>query len=440
MVGNAKKEEEPEVNLSREDQLSVLLMRQMEMMDMMSRRFAASEEKQEVKTTAPLITSENASKVVQAVLKSLTTVSKYTGSERNQYEAWTRFSTQLESAVSFYPELRELVNNKESISDIANLKDLADMTPQTNPFADDGGRAPSIITVTGSATTASVVLSAVLIQVTDGDAFDLVRRCELDGLKAYRKLRARVEPQLFGQLAASMNRLARLTVNSTSEPVKQLSYFGDLQSSICRYGGENLDRRTIEVVALAFAVSALPREYATVVADLGREAKPTFELLLQRCDFFYVNVLQEKNLLKDYAAPAEQVDTAAAAKSLAIDRRRQSEERKANEKKHLVCAVCTGGHSSESCWLMYPQKMEEFIKNNPAKEALCRERLAKPKKRMLASKSGKDTERAAAAVSSSPEKMTDEEIWEAERMTRFPVLVWHYRTVVVSSESTLETC
>eukprot|EP00854_Cymbomonas_tetramitiformis_P022753 gene22753-biopygen23521 len=300
------------------------------------------------------------------------------------------------------------------------MKDLADMAPATNPFV-DGVRPPeTIVTMQGSATTASAVLSAVLIQVTEGDAFDLVRRCENDGVKAYRKLRARVVPQLFGQLAASMHRLTRHTVNSTSDPVKQLSSFADLQSYICRYGGERLDWRTIEVVALAFAVSALLNEYATVVADLGREAKPTFDLLLQRSDFFYVNVLQEKNPLRDYAAPAEDIDTAAVAKGLLGDRRRQAEERKVNEAKHLICAVCSGGHSSESCWLMYPQKMEEFIKNNPAKESLCRERLAKRKKRMPASKSGEVIEKAAAAVSSLTEKMTDVEIWEAEEHDEVP--------------------
>ncbi|KAK3239968.1 hypothetical protein CYMTET_50141 [Cymbomonas tetramitiformis] len=64
--------------------------------------------------------------------------------------------------------------------------------------------------------------------------------------------------------------------------------------------------------------------------------------------------------------------------------------------------------------------MEEFIKNNPAKESLCRERLAQRKKRMLASKSGEVLEKAAAAVSSSTEKMTDEEIWEAEEHDEVP--------------------
>ncbi|KAK3276332.1 hypothetical protein CYMTET_15580 [Cymbomonas tetramitiformis] len=68
--------------------------------------------------------------------------------------------------------------------------------------------------------------------------------------------------------------------------------------------------------------------------------------------------------------------------------------------------------------------MEEFIKNNPAKESLCRERLAKRKKRMLASKSGEVIEKAAAAVSSSTEKMTDEEIWKAEEHDERRVL--HY--------------
>ncbi|KAK3237829.1 hypothetical protein CYMTET_52120 [Cymbomonas tetramitiformis] len=102
-------------------------------------------------------------------------------------------------------------------------------------------------------------------------------------------------------------------------------------------------------------------------------------------------------------------DTAAVAKSLLGDRRRQAEEKKVNDSKHLVCAVCSGGHSSESCWLVHPQKMEEFIKKNPAKEAMCRERYEKRKKRHLAQKT---EDRVAAAVSTA-EKMTDDEIWEA---------------------------
>ncbi|KAK3238920.1 hypothetical protein CYMTET_51110 [Cymbomonas tetramitiformis] len=413
-------EKKPELSQSREDQLSLLLVKQMEMMEVISRRLADSEQKQvvSVKSSETLITCENASKVVQSVLKSLGTISKYSGNERNQYEAWTRFSTQLQSAVVFYPDLRELVSNEESLSDVANLKDLADMTPGTNPFADDTRSPQSIVTVEGSSTTASAVLSAVLVQVTEKDAFDLVRRCENDGLKAYRKLRARVEPQLFGQLAAAMNRLTRLTVNSTSDPVKQLSAYADLQSSVCRYGGEQLDRRTIEVVTLAFVVSALPVEYATMVADLGREAKPTFDLLQQRCDFFYVNVLQERNPSRDYVAAAEDTDTAAVAKSLLGDRRRQSEEKKVNDSKHLVCAVCTGGHSSETCWLMHPQKMEEFIKKNPARGAQIRERYEKRKKRMLESKTPEAVEKVAAAVTT--EKMTEEEIWEAEEHDEVP--------------------
>ncbi|KAK3237404.1 hypothetical protein CYMTET_52514 [Cymbomonas tetramitiformis] len=65
----------------------------------------------------------------------------------------------------------------------------------------------SFITVPGSTSVASEVLSAILKQVTAGDAFDVVRQCGNDGLKAFRKLRCRVEPQLFGQLACSMKKL-----------------------------------------------------------------------------------------------------------------------------------------------------------------------------------------------------------------------------------------
>jgi len=411
---------EQSTSQSREDQLSQLLVRQMEMMEVITRRLEAAEQKQVETSAETRITTDNASKVVHSVLKSLGSVSKYSGNERNQYEAWTRFSTQLESAVGFYSELKELVSTEKSISDVANMKDLADMTPATNPFADEVPRPESIITIQGSATVASSVLSAILIQVTTGDAFDSVRRCGNDGVKAYRKLRARVEPQLFGQLASYMTRMTKLSVNSTTDPVKQLSAFADIQSSLSRYGGESLDERTIEVLTLAFAVSALPCDYATVVAALGQEAKPTFELLMQRCDYFFVNVLQQKNPTQ-YAAAAQDTDTAAVAKSLQADRQRQAEEKKKNDAKLLQCAVCSGEHSSESCWLMHPEKMEEFIKRNPAREAECRETYAKRKKRHLESQNDKAEETVAAAVSSTAGKMTDEEIWEAEEHDEVPV-------------------
>ncbi|KAK3270568.1 hypothetical protein CYMTET_21039 [Cymbomonas tetramitiformis] len=60
--------------------------------------------------------------------------------------------------------------------------------------------------------------------------------------------------------------------------------------------------------------------------------------------------------------------------------------------------------------------MEEFIKKNPAKEAMCRERYEKRKKRHLAQKT---EERVATAVSTA-EKMTDDEIWEAEEHAEVP--------------------
>ncbi|KAK3274907.1 hypothetical protein CYMTET_16941 [Cymbomonas tetramitiformis] len=64
--------------------------------------------------------------------------------------------------------------------------------------------------------------------------------------------------------------------------------------------------------------------------------------------------------------------------------------------------------------------MEEFIKMNSAKKALCRDRYAKRKKRHLESKNDKVVEKVAAAVSSMAGKMTDEEIWEAEEHDEVP--------------------
>ncbi|KAK3274908.1 hypothetical protein CYMTET_16942 [Cymbomonas tetramitiformis] len=116
------------------------------MMEVISRRLAASEGKQEEKSET-LITSETASKVVQSVFKSLGIILKYSGSERNRYDAWTKFSTQLQSAVVFYSDLKELVCNEESLSDVADMKDLVGMTPGTNPFADEFKPPGSVITM-----------------------------------------------------------------------------------------------------------------------------------------------------------------------------------------------------------------------------------------------------------------------------------------------------
>ncbi|KAK3245760.1 hypothetical protein CYMTET_44694 [Cymbomonas tetramitiformis] len=301
----------------------------------------------------------NAQKTVPCVVKLLGTT-KYTGTERNQYESWVQFKTQLESAVAFYLELLELVCDYQA-SDIADIRALNSFTPKTGGYSKStaeekpssrAGDRPSsraeygdndaedeefadgdnFITVPGSASVASTVLSAILKQVKAGDAFDVVRRCGNDGLKAFRKLKCRVEPQLFGQLAGSMKKLCKLTVNVNEDPVKQLGYFGDIMSSVANYGGARLDPTTVEVLVTAMVVAAMPMEYSQVVADMSKERRPSFDMLVQRSEYFSVNVVQQ-SLVPSSSIVGATVDgeTVAIARALVADRRRQSEEKKAQE-------------------------------------------------------------------------------------------------------------
>ncbi|KAK3245136.1 hypothetical protein CYMTET_45279 [Cymbomonas tetramitiformis] len=214
--------------------------------------------------------------------------------------AGSKFSTRIEAAVAIYPELVP----EDSLSDVACTKDVRsiDHTPAGPPKPFDINydpmftQAKSEVSVQGAATIASEVIYAILVQVTSDDTFDVVRRyCGNGGLKAYRKLRARVEPQLSGQSAGAVKMLSKLTIDSTVEPVKQLGFFSDLQSSISRYGGETLDARTVEVMTLALVVASLPESYSQVVADLGQESAPTFGMLISRCEYFHLIVVQQRN-------------------------------------------------------------------------------------------------------------------------------------------------
>ncbi|KAK3276451.1 hypothetical protein CYMTET_15468 [Cymbomonas tetramitiformis] len=96
-------------------------------------RLAASEIKQE-EVSYQSITAVNATKVAQCVLKSLGNISKHAGNDINTYEPWTRFSTQIETAVAIYPELRALVS-EDSFSDVACMKDVRSInhTPAGSP-------------------------------------------------------------------------------------------------------------------------------------------------------------------------------------------------------------------------------------------------------------------------------------------------------------------
>jgi len=284
---------------------------------------------------------------------------------------------------SFYPELLELVT-EEIDGDVVSRRNLSSAfasaaTPSTNPFADDYVVVSSL---------ASDVLAAILTHVTVDAAFDLVRRCEGDGQKAYSKLRAKVEPQLFGQLANSLSRLHKLKVNDIEDPVKQLGAFTDLKTSIARYGGERLDARTVEVMVLAAAVDALPGSYSLVVTKMGGESKPTFDMLVKQCEFHFINIL------KGWSRQEATESAAAAAAEVLKDK---------NDKKKIVCATCAGnGHATDACWLTNPTKLEDYVKRFPAEETRIRAAVAKRRKEL------KVTEKAAAAV------MTDDEVWNAE--------------------------
>ncbi|KAK3279430.1 hypothetical protein CYMTET_12685 [Cymbomonas tetramitiformis] len=441
---------------TRESQLQDLVEQQAAFMKTMAEtiKVLSAEKKEPEKTSdheeaeSGVISPANAQKTVQCVVKLLGTT-KYTGTERNQYESWVQFKTQLESAVTFYPDLLELVCDYP-VSDIADIRGLNSFTPKTGGCskstaedkpssragdmrssraeygdndAEDGDFADgdSFITVPGSASVASTVLSAILKQVTAGDAFDVVRRCGNDGLKAFRKLKCRVEPQLFGQLAGAMKKLCKLTVNVNEDPVKQLGYFGDVMSSVANYGGARLDPTTVEVLVTAMVVAAMPIEYSQVVADMSKERRPSFDMLVQRSEYFFVNVVQQ-SLVPSQSIVGATVDgeTVAVARALVADRRRQSEEKKVNDGKKLICPTCSGVHSAEKCWIVNPEGMEEFIKLNPAKERAVRENYARRLKKIAAKKApdaAAATVEAATSSSSARPRRTETsagELWRLE--------------------------
>ncbi|KAK3233018.1 hypothetical protein CYMTET_56662 [Cymbomonas tetramitiformis] len=248
----SKPQFQPEPPVLDNQDLSTLLLQQMKLVEDLTRKLMFTEQQ----TNQCSITITNAPKVVQSVLKSLGSDTKYSGSERNSYESWTRFSTQLQLAVSFYPELVELVS-EDSIRDIANLKDVQGCpVPGEDPAPDLNVGAvtkpESVVTVEGAATLPSAVLSVILVQ---------------------------------------------------------------------------------------------------------------------------------KN---------------------------------ANDAKKLVCAVCSGSHPSESCWIMRPDLTEEYIKEHPDREKSTR-RLHASKKKRLAREKSEETETCAAAISVPSSEMTTDEIWEAEQ-------------------------
>ncbi|KAK3287914.1 hypothetical protein CYMTET_4592 [Cymbomonas tetramitiformis] len=91
-----------------------------------------------------------------------------------------------------------------------------------------------------------------------------------------------------------------------------------------------------------------------VLAMLSRESKPTFEMLQQRCEFHFVNVLKQGELQQ------EATDSAAAAHDMLKEN---------NDKKKIVCVTCTGnGHATEACWLTNPAKLEDYVKRFPTEE------------------------------------------------------------------------
>eukprot|EP00854_Cymbomonas_tetramitiformis_P008011 gene8011-9520_t len=281
--------------------LSTLLLQQMKLVEDLTRKLSLAEQQ----PNQCSIATTNAPKVVQSVLKSLGSDTKYSGSERNSYELWTRFSTQLQSAVSFYPELMKLVN-EDSISDIANLKDVQG------------------------------------VPVPGGD----------------------------------------LNLGDLSTPKS--------------------------VITVEGTTYLLPTHTWWQIRGVR---------LLLRLDFYFnyyyyyyfVNVLQQSHT----------TDVAAAAKGVLADRRRQLEHKKSNDAQKLVCAVCSGSHPSESCWLMRPDLMEDYIKEHPDREKLCR-RLRATKKKKLAREKSEETDTVAAAISVSSSAKTTDEIWEAEEHDEVP--------------------
>ncbi|KAK3237114.1 hypothetical protein CYMTET_52780 [Cymbomonas tetramitiformis] len=421
-----------------------------EAMKLNAERRESGKSKDHEGTRSGLTSLDNAPKTVQCVVKLLGTV-KYTGSERNRYESWVQFKTQLESAVHFNPDLLEL-KREGQVSDIADIKGLSSFkkksvkeetstaegpSSQAEEGDNDGNDGEdresvdglSFIAVPGSGSVASEVLSAILKQVTVGDAFDVVRRCGNDGLKAYRKLRCRVESQLFGHLACSMKKLCKLTVNATEDPVKQLGYYVDVMSSIVSYGGARLDSTTVEVLVTALAVAPMPVEYAQVVADLSKERRPSLDILVQRTAHFYVNVVQQSLVpLSGIVGGTVDEETVAVARALVADRSRQNEEKKFNDGRKLVCPTCSGMHSAEKCWIVNLAGKQEFIKLNPIKEKAVRENYARRLKKIVAKKTPEAAVAAtvlgAIAKSTTRQRRTEvsaEELWDIEDHEEVPV-------------------
>ncbi|KAK3256876.1 hypothetical protein CYMTET_34019 [Cymbomonas tetramitiformis] len=164
-------------------------------------------------------------------------------------------------------------------------------TDNDNDSHNDSVDDMSVSTVRGSTSLASEALQSILLQVTEDDGNDIVRRCGKDGLKAYRKLKFTIEPQLYGQLANFIVKLLALLATTDNDPNAQLGAFSDCMSSIKNYGAEQLCSRTIEVMVMAVLVTKLPKQYVSVVTEIGRQKKPTFDGFCQKMEYLYGNVL-----------------------------------------------------------------------------------------------------------------------------------------------------
>eukprot|EP00854_Cymbomonas_tetramitiformis_P021573 gene21573-25947_t len=288
--------------------------------------------------------------------------------ERNKFRSWTTFQSALQASLGFYPELEELPN---SVNDtyVGSMKDLEEFdtnepkTPHSqtgdNDNDNDSVSDISVSTVRGSTSLASEVLQSILLQVTEDDANDIVRRCGKDGLKSYRKPKFTIEPQLFGQLANFIVKLLALPITIDGDPSAQLGVFSDCMSSIRNYGAEKLCSRTIEVMVMAVLVTIMPSQYASVVTEIGRQRKPTFEGFCQKMEYLYGNVLSVQSSMEQ----------AHAATALKNDRSRQKDQERRNAEKIPVCNVCNfKGHTAEKCWDVNKDALEAYCKRHPERE------------------------------------------------------------------------
>ncbi|KAK3282996.1 hypothetical protein CYMTET_9295 [Cymbomonas tetramitiformis] len=126
-------------------------------------------------------------------------------------------------------------------------------------------------------------------------------------------------------------------------------------SSVANYGGAKFDPTTMEVLVTAMVAAAMVIYgcygtlwlYAQVMANLNKERRPSFDMLMQR--------------------------------------RRQSEEKKVNAGRRLICPTCSGGvRFAEKCWIANPAAMEECIQQNVVTKKSARENYARRLKKIAA--------------------------------------------------------